>query len=69
MHARMLLPALFLVLLPILVIPRSKSLGVVTMVIALWAALCAGFLRYPSPDGSSSKGCRMPCGPRPGSDP
>ncbi|HEY3652162.1 MAG TPA: hypothetical protein VGL33_29610 [Streptosporangiaceae bacterium] len=30
MPARMLLPALFLVLLPILVVPRSKSLGVVT---------------------------------------
>jgi arabinofuranosyltransferase len=48
----MLLPALFLVLLPILVVPRSKSLGVVTMVIGLWAALSASFLRYPAPDGS-----------------
>ncbi|WP_218156778.1 hypothetical protein [Amycolatopsis saalfeldensis] len=52
MHARMLLPALFLLLLPILVIPRSRRLGAVTMVIALWAALSAGFLRYPAPDGS-----------------
>ncbi|WP_328604522.1 hypothetical protein OG943_31350 [Amycolatopsis sp. NBC_00345] len=52
MHARMLLPALFLVLLPILVIPRSKTLGVATMVVALWAALCAGSFRYAEPSNA-----------------
>lgn len=49
MHARMVLPALFLVLLPVLVIPRSKTAGVV---VAAWALLCAGFARYPAADGS-----------------
>jgi arabinofuranosyltransferase len=52
MHARMALPALFLILLPILVLPFSRTVGVATVVVTLWAALCVGFCRYPAPDGA-----------------
>lgn len=52
MHARMLLPALFLGLLPILVVPLSRTAGVATLVVALWAATSAGSWRYPPTDGS-----------------
>ncbi|MEV7099695.1 hypothetical protein AB0M80_43450 [Amycolatopsis sp. NPDC051045] len=52
MHARMALPALFLILLPVLVIPRSKNAGVAAVVVAVWASLCAGLARYPAADGS-----------------
>ncbi|WP_205660974.1 hypothetical protein [Amycolatopsis vastitatis] len=46
MHARMLLPSLFLVLLPVLVLPRSRTTGVLTLVVVVWAPLCAGLARY-----------------------
>ncbi|MFD2474287.1 hypothetical protein [Amycolatopsis silviterrae] len=52
MHARMALPALFLVLLPILVVPRSRTAGAIAVVVMVWASLCAGLWRYPAVDGS-----------------
>ncbi|MBE8516285.1 hypothetical protein ILP97_01930 [Amycolatopsis sp. H6(2020)] len=48
MHARMVLPALFLVLLPVLVVPRSKT---AVAVVAVWAVLCAGWGRYSAAHG------------------
>ncbi|MFB9931863.1 hypothetical protein ACFORO_41455 [Amycolatopsis halotolerans] len=52
MHARMALPALFLILLPVLVVSRSKNAGVAVVVVVVWASLCAGLCRYPAVDGS-----------------
>jgi arabinofuranosyltransferase len=53
MHARMALPALFLILLPILVVPRSKRVGVAALVVVVWAAVFGGFVRYPGVAGSA----------------
>ncbi|MFI6941914.1 hypothetical protein ACIBI4_21795 [Streptomyces sp. NPDC050418] len=45
MHARMLLPGLFLMLLPVFLAPASRATALASVGVAVWAALCAGALR------------------------
>ncbi|MFE5332680.1 hypothetical protein ACFRCG_40500 [Embleya sp. NPDC056575] len=47
MHARMLLPGLFLLLLPILMVPASRLAIPAVAALAAWALLCASALRVP----------------------
>ncbi|MGA4538573.1 hypothetical protein ACPA54_01095 [Uniformispora flossi] len=42
MHARMLLPPLFLALLPVLVVRATRSLATVSPAVAVWAVACIG---------------------------
>ncbi|MYW02015.1 hypothetical protein [Streptomyces sp. SID3343] len=42
MHARMLLPAMFLVLLPVLLVPARRVTAAAVVLVALWAVLCVG---------------------------
>ncbi|SDK97843.1 hypothetical protein [Streptomyces indicus] len=45
MHGRMLLPGLFLMLLPVFLVPARRATALASVGIAVWAALCAGALR------------------------
>ncbi|UGQ10719.1 hypothetical protein LO772_28435 [Yinghuangia sp. ASG 101] len=47
MHARMLLPALFLAMLPVLLVPSGRVVLPVTAAVTLWAVVCAVLLRLP----------------------
>ncbi|MFE3199654.1 hypothetical protein [Embleya sp. NPDC059237] len=47
MHARMLLPGLFLLLLPILMVPASRLAIPAVAALAAWALLCASAFRVP----------------------
>ena len=38
--------AIAVVLLPVLLLPRSRTTGVLTLVVVVWAPLCAGLARY-----------------------
>jgi arabinofuranosyltransferase len=56
MHARMLLASLFLLVLPVLLVPATLfNFGVVSM-IALWAVLALSPLRVPFDGGGTSEG-------------
>jgi arabinofuranosyltransferase len=45
MHARMLLPALFCLALPVMAVPRNRAFVGVALVMAVWAAVCLVGLR------------------------
>ncbi|WP_409489617.1 hypothetical protein [Amycolatopsis sp. cmx-11-12] len=47
MHGRMLLPALFCLLLPVLALPLTRATTVVLLVVGVWATVAAGSLRPP----------------------
>jgi arabinofuranosyltransferase len=47
MHARMLLPPLLMVLLPVMVVPASRRTWLPVAVLAAWALVCAVVLRVP----------------------
>ncbi|HSA50805.1 MAG TPA: hypothetical protein VLH10_11950 [Yinghuangia sp.] len=47
MHGRMLLPALFIMMLPIMLVPSGRLVLPVTAVVAMWAVACAVFMRVP----------------------
>ncbi|MEV0252930.1 hypothetical protein AB0H82_01450 [Streptomyces sp. NPDC050732] len=47
MHGRMFLPGLFLMLLPVFLVPVTRAWSVVAVVAGVWAAVCAGALRVP----------------------
>ena len=51
MHARLLLPALFLVLLPVMAVPARLTLVPVTVLVALWAVACLHPGRVPYDGG------------------
>ncbi|MFF3642461.1 hypothetical protein [Streptomyces sp. NPDC002564] len=56
MHARMFLPGLLLMLLPVFLVPLTRAWGAVAVVVCGWAVVCAGALRVPyggqvGPDG------------------
>ena len=51
MHARMLLPVLFLVLLPVLLVPLERVYVPVTGVLVVWALVCGITMRYSPPGG------------------
>jgi arabinofuranosyltransferase len=42
MHARMLLPAMFLALLPVLLVPARRTTVTAVVLVGLWAVLCVG---------------------------
>lgn len=50
MHARMVLPVIFLLLLPFLVLPMARATGVVAVGMAVWAAFTLSPLRKPFDD-------------------
>ena len=50
MHGRMLLPALFSVLLPVLVLPATRRTAAVLVGLAVWAVVAGGWLRPPYTD-------------------
>ncbi len=52
MHGRMVLPALFLVLLPVLLLPCTRAVAVLTVSVGVWGAACLALWRPPldSPD-------------------
>lgn len=45
MHGRMLLPGLFLMLLPVFLAPASRAAALASVGVAVWAAVCASVLR------------------------
>ncbi|WP_414943451.1 hypothetical protein [Amycolatopsis sp. cmx-11-32] len=47
MHGRMLLPALFCLLLPVLALPLTRVTAVLLLVVGIWAIVAAGSLRPP----------------------
>lgn len=47
MHARMFLPGLLLVLLPVFLVPVTRAWTVAAVGVAAWAVVCAGWLRVP----------------------
>ncbi|MFE0132916.1 hypothetical protein ACFWY6_15305 [Streptomyces sp. NPDC059037] len=47
MHGRMLLPGLLLMLLPVFLVPLTRAWAMATLGVALWAVVCAGWLRVP----------------------
>ncbi len=47
MHARMLLPGLLLMLLPVFAVPVSRTTAIATAAVAIWAVSCACWLRVP----------------------
>ncbi|MDI2126681.1 hypothetical protein [Yinghuangia seranimata] len=47
MHARMLLPALFVALLPVMLVPAGRIAVAVTAAVAVWALVCGTTLRVP----------------------
>ncbi|MFI7316011.1 hypothetical protein [Streptomyces venezuelae] len=47
MHGRMFLPGLFLMLLPVFLVPLTRAWGVAALVVGVWAVACAGALRVP----------------------
>ncbi|MEU3625754.1 hypothetical protein BS329_06925 [Amycolatopsis coloradensis] len=47
MHGRMLLPALFCLLLPVLALPLTRATTVLLLVVGVWAIVAAGSLRPP----------------------
>jgi arabinofuranosyltransferase len=47
MHGRMLLPALFCLLLPVMVVPVTRWTGAVLIGVAAWAVVAGGWLRTP----------------------
>ncbi|MGW0733631.1 hypothetical protein [Streptomyces sp. NPDC002851] len=47
MHGRMLLPGLFLMLLPVFVVPLTRVSALAAAGLAVWALVCAGWLRMP----------------------
>src|SRR6185503_17297571 len=59
MHARMLLPALLMILLPVMAVPASRRAAVPVAILAAWALVCAIGLRVPyaliSADGISNE--------------
>jgi arabinofuranosyltransferase len=59
MHARMMLPALLMVLLPVMVVPASRRVTVPVAILAAWSLVCAAALRVPydsiSPGGISNE--------------
>ena len=55
MHARMILPALFLLLLPFLVVPATRTAGAVAGLLLVWLAAVVSPLRQPfEPAGSAT---------------
>ncbi|MFM9370233.1 hypothetical protein [Streptomyces sp. Da 82-17] len=47
MHGRMLLPGLFLLLLPVFLVPATRPWTLAAAATAVWALVCAAFLRVP----------------------
>ena len=45
MHARLLLPSLFMVLLPLMAVPASRAVAAPALVVAVWAVVCGVALR------------------------
>ncbi len=45
MHGRMLLPGLFLMLLPLFLVPANRATALASVGVAVWAAVCASVLR------------------------
>lgn len=56
MHARMLLPSLFVLLLPVMVIAVTVRTAVVCGAVAVWAIVCAAALRVPYQDSVGKDG-------------
>ncbi|MEV0097109.1 hypothetical protein [Streptomyces sp. NPDC050738] len=54
MHGRTLLPALFLLLLPVMLVPLTRVSGAVVAALGVWAAACLLFWRPPHLDGGAS---------------
>lgn len=50
MHGRMLLPALFCLLLPVMVLPATRRTAAVLVGLAVWAVVAGGWLRPPYTD-------------------
>ncbi|WP_116199746.1 ArnT family glycosyltransferase [Amycolatopsis circi] len=51
MHARMVLPIFFLLMLPVLVLPAAKNTRVIGAVLLAWAVLCASIGQFVPQDG------------------
>ncbi|WP_370934998.1 hypothetical protein [Amycolatopsis sp. cg13] len=51
MHARMVLPIFFLLMLPVLVLPAAKKTRVIGVVLLAWAVLCASIGQFIPQDG------------------
>jgi arabinofuranosyltransferase len=47
MHGRMFLPGLFLMLLPVFLVPLTRAWAIAAVGIGVWAVVCAAFLRTP----------------------
>ncbi|MFE0100285.1 hypothetical protein [Streptomyces sp. NPDC059009] len=47
MHARMFLPGLFLMLLPVFLVPVTRAWAIAAVGVGVWAVGCAGWLRLP----------------------
>ncbi|MDI3418550.1 hypothetical protein [Streptomyces luteolus] len=56
MHGRMLLPGLFLLLLPVFLVPATRPWTLAATATAVWAVLCAGLLRTPYEGGFGPDG-------------
>ncbi len=56
MHARMLLPSLFVLLLPVMVVAVTVRTAVVCGAVTVWAVVCALALRVPYEDGVGKQG-------------
>lgn len=47
MHGRMLLPGLFLLLLPVFLVPATRPFALAATAVGVWALVCASWLRIP----------------------